>query len=198
MYARASWSRPNVAAFCRTRERWGKLSNFAGGMPIVLHGLRMRTSEHLYQICKFGRDAADVQAEVAAIDRAWDAKQHAWRRVHEGRGAPGWEGVSLEAMRWTLEVKAMCHPRQVREVLADTGGRDVVELSKRDDFWGAVPRKGTQMLDGMNMLGRLWQELRDGGGVDRVLEEGVAPPAGDWLYVGGRRVVHLMPAEGVR
>jgi ribA/ribD-fused uncharacterized protein len=44
----------------------------------------------------------------------------------------------------------------VRRKLIQTKGRELVENSWRDDFWGWGPNR-----DGLNMLGKLWMEVRD-------------------------------------
>ena len=43
----------DCAVFLKTKERFGGLSNMAGGYPIRLLGLRIPTTEHLYQACRF-------------------------------------------------------------------------------------------------------------------------------------------------
>lgn len=41
------------AVFLKTRERFGGLSNMAAGFPLVVNGVPIRTSEALYQACRF-------------------------------------------------------------------------------------------------------------------------------------------------
>ncbi len=53
-----------------------------------------------------------------------------------------------------LRVKAEQH-EYVRRKLLETGDRQLVEGSWRDDFWGIGPNK-----DGQNMLGKLWMGIR--------------------------------------
>ena len=42
-----------VAAFRRTRENWGGLSNMASGFPLWIGPIRVPSSEALYQACRF-------------------------------------------------------------------------------------------------------------------------------------------------
>lgn len=41
------------AVFLKTKERLGALSNMAGGFPLEVNGIKIRTSEALYQACRF-------------------------------------------------------------------------------------------------------------------------------------------------
>lgn len=52
---KATYYPAESAVFLKTNERFGGLSNMAPGFPIVLNGVRIRTSEALYQACRFPR-----------------------------------------------------------------------------------------------------------------------------------------------
>ncbi len=58
-------------------------------------------------------------------------------------------------MKDILRAKVEQH-EYVRRKLLETGDRELIEDSWRDDYWGWGPNK-----DGKNMLGRLWMEIRD-------------------------------------
>ncbi len=45
--------------------------------------------------------------------------------------------------------------KYVYKKLLETGNREIIEDSWRDDYWGWGPNK-----DGKNMLGKLWMKLR--------------------------------------
>ena len=53
-----------------------------------------------------------------------------------------------------LRAKASQHEYVRRKLLA-TGDRELIEDSWRDDFWGWGANR-----DGLNMLGKLWMEVR--------------------------------------
>ncbi len=53
-----------------------------------------------------------------------------------------------------LRAKIAQHP-YVKKKLLDTGTRELVENSWRDDVWGWGPNK-----DGQNLLGKLWMKIR--------------------------------------
>lgn len=67
---------------------------------------------------------------------------------------PDWDSVKVGIMRDILRAKAAQH-EYVRRKLLQTGDRELIENSWRDDFWGWGPNR-----DGQNMLGKLWMEIR--------------------------------------
>ena len=71
-----------------------------------------------------------------------------------------WDRVRVKVMRWCLRVKLAQNWDTFGTLLLDTGDRDIVEHSRRDDFWGAKP-VDKRTLVGMNALGRLLMELRE-------------------------------------
>lgn len=62
--------------------------------------------------------------------------------------------AKVDIMRVILRKKVEQHP-YVRKKLLETGDRLLVENSWRDSFWGWGPNQ-----DGLNMLGKLWMEIR--------------------------------------
>ena len=48
-----TYSRKESVVFRKTNEPFGGLSNMAGGYPIRVNGVRILTSEALYQACRF-------------------------------------------------------------------------------------------------------------------------------------------------
>ena len=143
-----------VCAFCRPGEDWGVLSNFWPlREPIEIHGLVFTTSEALFQALKHPYDPA-LQERIAAAPRAAHAKRIAW-----GAAPPlDWDRTRVQAMRCVLRWKTVTNLEPVRRALHRSGDRDLVEVSPRDDWWGARRLRGR--LVGCNVLGRLWMELR--------------------------------------
>jgi len=62
-------------------------------------------------------------------------------------------------MRWCVAAKLVANPTTFLACLLDTGTSDIVELSMKDDFWGAIPT-GNRLV-GQNMLGKILTDLRD-------------------------------------
>lgn len=52
-----------VVTFKKTADEFGGFSNMSGDFPILLNGVRVRSSEHLYQALKF-TDHPDVQRKI--------------------------------------------------------------------------------------------------------------------------------------
>lgn len=122
---------------------------FIGG---ALRGdIEFDTAEAAYHWCKFPHDL-DLQIAIRAARSAHDAYQIA--RKYNNQRRPDWDRIKLQCMRAILRAKASQH-EYVRRKLLETGARELIENSWRDDFWGWGPNK-----DGKNMLGRVWMELR--------------------------------------
>lgn len=76
--------------------------------------------------------------------------------------------VRVRIMRWCIRVKLAQNWERFGGLLAETANRPIVEESRKDDFWGAIPGPDGRLV-GRNVLGRLLMELRDslrGPGVD--------------------------------
>ena len=123
---------------------------------------RFDTSEHLYHWLKFSGQAnpklvntAD-QHTVAAAIRAAPSAHEAFKIAerHRSHRRRDWDEIKVGVMRDILRAKAEQH-EYVRRKLLQTGDRELVENSWRDDFWGWGPNR-----DGRNMLGKLWMEVR--------------------------------------
>ena len=143
-------------AFRRTKERFGGLSNMASGFPIYVSGVRIKTSEALYQACRFP-DRPDVQRMIIEQHSPMTAKMKGRRYLSETR--PDWQKVRVNIMRWCLRVKLAQHWETFGNLLLSTGDTPIVEHSRKDVFWGA--KLGDGVLTGMNILGRLLVELRE-------------------------------------
>ena len=149
----------DCAVFWKTRERFGGLSNMAGGWPLLVGGVRVPSSEALYQACRFP-DRPDVQRRILAQSSPMSAKMVSKPyRGEEDRA--DWEAVRVEVMAWCLRVKLAQHWGRFSRLLFSTGGRPIVERSRKDDFWGAkLSPDEPDVLVGRNVLGRLLDDLR--------------------------------------
>lgn len=126
------------------------LSNFSA-FSLKWHGLWFPTSEHAYQWSKFP-DVPSIQRLIIRSQSAHDAFKTAQENAKFQ--SPDWASARVEIMRGILKAKAAQHEYVMKKLL-ETGSREIVENSWRDDFWGVGP-KG----DGQNMLGELWMEVR--------------------------------------
>lgn len=48
-----TYNRASSVVVLKTKEAFGGLSNMAGGFPLDVNGMRILTSEALYQACRF-------------------------------------------------------------------------------------------------------------------------------------------------
>ena len=150
-----------VASFQKTDEEFGGLSNMKGKIfPLRVNGLLIHTSEALYQACRFP-DFPEIQKAILAEASPMAAKMKAkkFRNTHTRQD---FEDVKVEIMRWCLRLKLANHPQAMGSLLLRTGSREIVEISHKDKFWGAVRKKeNPQMAEGENVLGLLLMDLRE-------------------------------------
>ena len=143
-------------SFRRTKERFGGLSNMAPGFPIEVNEIHIKTSEALYQACRYP-DKPDVQHIIISERSPMKAKMKGRRYL--GVTRDDWAKVRVDVMRWCIRLKLAQNWDQFSELLLETGSAPIVEYSRRDNFWGAMPVDGR--LIGTNALGRLLMELRE-------------------------------------
>lgn len=152
-----TYARTESVVFLKTKESFGGLSNMAGGFPLRVNGIRMLTSEALYQACRFPH-LPDVQRLIIEENSPMTAKMKS--KPHRQNSRPDWDQVRVKIMRWCLRVKLAQNWNAFSKLLLETGDRAIVEESRKDDFWGAKPID-ERTLVGMNVLGQLLMELRE-------------------------------------
>lgn len=152
-----TYSRSESAVFLKTAERFGGLSNMAGGYPLRINGIRILTSEALYQACRFPH-MPEVQRIIIGQASPMTAKMKSKPYRKESR--PDWDDVRVDIMWWCLRVKLAQNWEKFGNLLLSTENKPIVEESYRDPFWGAKPING-ETLVGINVLGRLLTRLRD-------------------------------------
>lgn len=135
---------------CFYEQEFYVLSNFSA-FRVTFNGVCHDTSEHAYHMQKFPDDI-QVRNALMLSQSAHEAFKTAER--YRDRRRPDWDSVKVDFMRDILRAKADQH-EYVRRKLLETGDRELVENSWRDDFWGWGPNR-----DGKNMLGNLWMQIR--------------------------------------
>lgn len=153
-----TYSRAESVVFLKTDEPFGGLSNMAGGYPIRVNGIRILTSEALYQACRFPH-LPDVQRMIIGENSPMTAKMRS--KPYRKDSRRDWDHVRVRIMRWCLRMKLANNWSAFSELLLRTGDRPIVEESRKDDFWGAKAVGDGSTLVGMNVLGRLLMELRE-------------------------------------
>lgn len=127
------------------------LSNFSA-FQLYWKGQTFMTSEHAYHCEKFPGRVSHIRDAIRSAPSAHEALQVA--RRHEMSVRSDWSLIRVDIMKQILRAKADQH-EYVKRKLLETGERELVEDSWRDNFWGwGKDRKG------QNMLGKLWMEIR--------------------------------------
>lgn len=143
-----------VVAFSKTKELYGGLSNMAGGFPIVLEGISIRNSEALYQAFRY---PANPEVQEILLKQASPIACKIKSRGAIELTREDWMDVRVKIMYWCLR-KKLEQNSSFRELLESTGNLPIVEISSRDDFWGA--KKSDDQAIGQNVLGKLLDKLR--------------------------------------
>lgn len=143
--------------FMETNKAFGGLSNMAANFPLNVNGVSIRTSEALYQACRFPLQP-EIQEGIIAKVSPMAAKMFS-KRYRREFTRPDWERRKIEIMRWCLRVKLAQNWEKFGRLLLATEDRPIVERSRKDAFWGAKP-VDDETLEGTNALGRLLMELR--------------------------------------
>ncbi len=147
----------NSVVFCKTKEQWGGLSNMSCEYKVRINGVLIHHLEGLYQSLRYP-NRADIQREIVNQRSSMGSKMKSKKYYSESR--EDWEEVREDLMYWCLKVKLFFNWNKFSKLLLDTGEKDIVELSRRDKFWGAV--KGSDgVLRGNNTLGIMLTILRD-------------------------------------
>lgn len=126
------------------------LSNFSS-FAMMWKGAFYLTSEHVYQAEKF--EDEEIKESIRKTMSAHDSKivSHA----HKDKYRKDWDDVKVGVMKEILREKVQQHP-YIKKKLLDSNGRELIEDSPDDNFWGWGEHK-----DGKNMLGKLWMEIRE-------------------------------------
>ena len=162
--------------FSKEDPRW-ELSNMAGGMRLKFDNKTWNSSEQLYQASKYSPTAIclpatsktekgsipNVRARIEAMVNARGAKMTQKCAVKAGLVRPDWDDppyeIRIHSMLWVLELKLYFNPSTFGKVLRETGDAPIVEISKKDFFWGCK-NMGNGTLEGQNVLGKLLQIVR--------------------------------------
>ena len=151
--------RRECAVVFRVREQFGGLSNMANDFPLVVGQETLKSSEALYQACRYPH-RPEWQREIMNAPHAMRAKMAAKRDGRRNDSRTDWDTVRVTVMRWCLRVKLENNFGEFFNLLKSTDERPIVERSRRDRFWGAVLEKDG-VLRGQNTLGKLLVELRN-------------------------------------
>lgn len=121
---------------------------------IEYNGKMFPTAEHLYQARKFEGTNRRLFKEIRCSRSPQYAKTIAHLPDNEQYVQEDWDAVKVEIMRDICARKLSQHP-YIKDKLFESRDLPLAEFSKSDSFWG-IGEDGS----GLNMLGRIWEELR--------------------------------------
>ena len=152
-----TYNHKEVITFRSTKHRYGGLSNMASGYTIKVNDIIIKSSEALYQACRYPH-LPEIQELILAESNPMLAKQLSKKYYNQSR--KDWDNVKFKVMYWCLQVKLSQNWESFYKVLASTDDKPIVEYSKEDKVWAACPVNNSQ-LKGVNALGRLLMQLRE-------------------------------------
>lgn len=155
--AKNMYHRNESVLFLKTTEEFGGLSNMAGGYPLIINGVHIRTAEALYQACRFPHKP-DLQKIIIGQQSPMTAKMKS--KPFRNISRSDWDEKRVDIMWWCLRVKLAQNWEKFSSLLLSTDDKPIVEVSYRDQFWGAKPIESDILL-GTNVLGQLLTKLRE-------------------------------------
>lgn len=167
-----TYNRQECITFRKTAEKFGGLSNMAPGYQLNVNGIRILTSEALYQACRFPH-LPEVQRLIIAERSPMTAKMKS--KPYRDNSRSDWDIVRTKVMRWSLRVKLIQNWDKFSKLLLETGELPIVEDSRKDDFWGAKP-EDEETLTGANVLGRLLMQLREQVKSEEITSQTIVEP----------------------
>jgi ribA/ribD-fused uncharacterized protein len=141
----------------KVKEPFGDLLNMSSSFPMTVNGIKIRSSEALYQSLRFPF-LPDVQKKIIDTPSPFMAN-HMFSPL-KGQSRTDWDDLRIDFMRWCLRVKLACNYEGVGKLLDASDNKALVEKSPSWKFWGCA-LSGNEYV-GMNCLGELLMELRDG------------------------------------
>lgn len=152
-----TYTRDRSVIFKKTSEKWGGFSNMAPGYPLCVNGVYIRSSEALYQACRYPNNP-EIQKKIIHQSSPMTAKMVG--KPNRADTRDDWQKTRIVIMKWSLRVKLAQNYENFSALLKESGENPIVESSIKDDFWGAKP-VDQQTFVGVNALGRLLMELRE-------------------------------------
>jgi ribA/ribD-fused uncharacterized protein len=151
------YKKEDSAIFKKNKDEFGDLSNMATGFPLLVNNVKIRTTEALYQACRFPH-LPDIQKKI--IDQSSPMNVKIISNANKKASREDWDEIRLKIMKWCINVKLAQNFITFGAALHKTGLKSIVENSSKDNFWGAIPNNDATIFIGKNALGRLLMDLR--------------------------------------
>lgn len=171
-YSIETYDTGNVARIHKIDGEWGIFSNFAH-TPLQVEGKTFDTSERLFQLLKMATKEAQTSVYEVKGNPKMRAKHIA--KVTPEQIRSDWPEIIVDVMKFCLMTKYE-QSAEFRDALARSKGMVIVEdqtsfPGKNADTWGVKLQDGKYV--GPNLLGRLLMELREGGGLEYSIPDGM-------------------------
>lgn len=151
------YAKENSCIFKKNNDEFGGLSNMATGFPLSINGIQIKTTEALYQACRFPH-LPEIQKKIIEQKSPMNVKMISNANKKLSRG--DWDNVRLKVMKWCINVKLAQNFIKFGAIIHETGLKNIVENSSKDNYWGAIPNENETVFTGKNALGRLLMDLR--------------------------------------
>lgn len=151
------YHKENSSIFKKNNEEFGGLSNMATGFPLRVNGVEIKTTEALYQACRFPH-LPEIQQKIIEQKSPMTVKMIS--NSNKKKSREDWDNIRLKVMKWCINIKLAQNFVSFGAVLHETGLKNIVENSAKDNFWGAIPNEEGTIFTGKNALGRLLMDLR--------------------------------------
>jgi len=151
------YHKENSSIFKKNNEEFGGLSNMATGFPLRVNGVEIKTTEALYQACRFPH-LPEIQQKIIEQKSPMTVKMIS--NSNKKKSREDWDNIRLKVMKWCINIKLAQNFVSFGTVLHETGLKNIVENSAKDNFWGAIPNEEGTIFTGKNALGRLLMDLR--------------------------------------
>ena len=152
------YHKENSSIFKKNNEEFGGLSNMATGFPLLVNDVvEIKTTEALYQACRFPH-LPEIQKKIIEQKSPMAAKIIS--NSNKKKSREDWDNIRLKVMKWCISIKLAQNFASFGAVLRETGLKNIVENSAKDNFWGAIPNEEGTIFKGKNALGELLMDLR--------------------------------------
>ncbi len=160
-----------VISFSDPNETWGDLSNLSAVYPVVLNGRVWESIESLYHALGFSQ-FPEVQQQIFSSGKGLKAKEikNRWKKKRR----PDWQDIKVYVMEYCVILKMSLHKSKFENILYQTKKKPLVEVSKDDSFWAAIPDRSISLnsdlacsdyqnltATGVNMVGQVLMKVRE-------------------------------------
>lgn len=151
----------NYIRYSRPSDKYGKLGNMAGGMPIMIMGHKVYASEHLY-LCGYWSLNTETHRQIQEYcckQKSGDYAKRCTKSKYKKEARSDFDDFKYDWMVWVVWQKARQN-EPFRSLLLSTGDARIYEVVKGDAIWAAWPDENG-VIQGANGMGKILMMIRD-------------------------------------